>query len=293
MFNNAMALDQAEGLRHLSRGKATRVIAITAGKGGVGKTNVSVNLALTLAKQNKKVMLFDGDLGLANIDVLLGLNAKYNLSHVLDDKCELKDIILTGPYGVKIVPSSSGIDKMTNLGSRAYSGIISAFNTITEPLDYLIIDTAAGISEDVCSFSRSAQELIIVVCDEPTSITDAYALMKVLSRRYHIKKFHILANMVRESSQGRNLFSKLYRAAEQFLDINLDYMGAISYDEFMHMAVKKQQGIIDAYPNALASREFKRITDKILNWPKGRHDIDKQNFFLEQLLQCQLDKSSS
>lgn len=286
MLNTAFITDQAEGLRQLNDTQP-KVIAVTAGKGGVGKTSVSINLALALAKKNKRVMLFDGDLGLANIDVMLGLNAKYNLSHVIDNECDFKDIILDGPLGVKIIPSSSGIEKMTNLGSKAYSGIISAFNSLTDPLDYLIVDTAAGISEDVCSFVYSAQEVIVVVCDEPTSITDAYALMKVLSKRYHIKKFNILANMVREPSQGRSLFSKLYRVSEQFLDVTLNYLGAISYDDFVYQSVRKQQAVLMAYPNSVISRDIKKIAEKICLWPKARQIVDKQSFFLERLLEYQ------
>lgn len=285
MLNVTKISDQASGLRKLNRNTVTRVVAVTAGKGGVGKTTVSLNLALALTKLNHNVMILDGDLGLANIDVMLGLHAKYNLSHVIDNKCELEEIILKGPLGLKIIPAASGIEKMTQLGAKGCSGIIHAFNSLTEPLDYLIVDTAAGIADDVCSFSRSAHEVIIVVCDEPTSITDAYALMKVLSKRYKVQKFHVLANMVREPAQGRALFSKLYRVTEQFLDVTLDYLGFLSFDEFIHQSIKLQQGIITAFPNSLGARELKRIADKINLWPFNNYSIDNQSFFLEKLIE--------
>lgn len=284
MLNGVMMDDQAEGLRNLTAPIKTKVIAITAGKGGVGKTNLSVNLALALAKKHKRVMLFDADLGLANIDVLLGLQSKYNLSHVLNQECDFEDIILDGPYGLKIVPSSSGIKEMTDMGAQAYAGIVSAFNEITHPLDYLLVDTAAGISQDVCSFVSSAEEVVVVVCDEPTSITDAYALIKVLSRQHGTKRFHVLANMVREPRQGRALFGKLSRVSEQFLDVTLSYMGAISYDEFFYQSARKQQAVLMSYPNAKVSRELKKVADDICQWPSIKQQLDKQTFFLDKLL---------
>ena len=217
----------------------------------------------------------------------MGLTAKYNLSHVINNECTLDEILLTGPLGIKIIPSSSGIKHMTELGTQGYSGIVSAFNSITSPVDYLLVDTAAGISEEVCTFVRSAQEVLLVVCDEPTSITDAHALMKLLSKRYHVKKFNVLANMVRDPSEGRSLFSKLYRVSEQFLDVTLNYMGAISYDEFVYQAVRKQQAVFMSYPNSKMSRDIKKVADKICLWPETKPDRDKPNFFLEKLLECQ------
>lgn len=292
MLNQDTNNDQAQGLRRMSASKPTKVIAVTAGKGGVGKTNVAVNLALALAKKKKKVLLFDGDLGLANIDVLLGLTAKYNLSHVVDNQCTLSDIVLEGPLGIKIVPAASGIEKMAMLNANAYAGIIEGFNSLTFNVDYLIIDTAAGISEEVLSLTRSSQDTIVVVCDEPTSITDAYALIKVLSKRHQMTKFHVLANMVREPGQGRELFTKLYRVAERFLDVTLDYVGAISYDELIHKAVKQQKPILSLYPNTLASRELKRLAEKVIQWPAINTLSGNSSFFVEKLAIQQCMESS-
>ncbi len=292
MLNKMLLTDQAEGLRQLQKKHNTQVIAVTAGKGGVGKSNVSVNLALALANKQKRVMLFDGDLGLANLDVLLGLSARYNLSHVLNNQCEFKDIILNGPNGIKLVPSASGIEKMIGLDSLAYSGIVSAFNQVTDPLDYLIVDTAAGIAEDVSCFCRSAQEVVVVVCDEPTSITDAYALIKVLSKKNDIKRFHIIANMTREPFQGLKLFQKLYRVAELYLDVTLHYMGAIGYDELVHKAIKKQQGVITAYPSCLASRHIKKIADKISNWSASTSSVKQSAFFLERFIENRISETT-
>ncbi len=159
-----------------------QVIAVTGGKGGVGKTNVSVNLSLALAELGRRVMLLDADLGLANVDVLLGLTPKHTLADVIEGRCELRDVLLQGPGGIRIVPAASGTQSMVHLSPAQHAGLIQAFSDIGDNLDVLVIDTAAGIGESVVSFVRAAQEVLLVVCDEPTSITDAYALIKLLNR---------------------------------------------------------------------------------------------------------------
>jgi flagellar biosynthesis protein FlhG len=285
MYNNdSMIKDQAAGLRELSQSKPTKVIAVTAGKGGVGKTNVSINLAISLAKSGNKVLLLDADLGLANIDVILGVHTKYNLSHVLQGVCNISDIILEGPMGIKIIPASSGTEKMTQLSLVEHAGIINAFNEITESFDYMIIDTAAGISDTVLSFARSSQEIIVVVCDEPTSLTDAYALIKVMNRRYDWTHFRVLANMVRSIKDGKALFSKLYRVSEQFLDVTIDYMGAISFDENVHLAVKKQQPVMIAFPQSKAVQEMHLIAENVEKWPVSYRVGGNTSFFIERLV---------
>jgi flagellar biosynthesis protein FlhG len=276
--------DQASGLRGLSSAKPVQVIAVTAGKGGVGKSNVSVNLAVALALKKKKVMLLDADLGLANIDILLGLHAKYNLSHVLQGTCHLSDIILPGPEGIDVIPASSGVDFMTELSSAEHAGIIDAFNELTLDLDYLIIDTAAGLSDTVLSFTRSSQELLVVVCDEPTSLTDAYALIKVMRKRYERQHFHVVANMVRSIPDGLELFNKLDRVSEQFLDVQLDYVGAIPFDEQVHQAVKKQKPVLSLYPQSPAAIAIDKLADTVVQWPNRDLLGGNTSFFLERLI---------
>ena len=276
--------DQAAGLRTLSRNKPVKVIAVTAGKGGVGKSNVSVNLAVSLAQQNKNVMLLDADLGLANIDIMLGLHTRYNLSHVIQGICHLSDIILQGPNGIRVIPAASGTEFMTQLSTLEHAGIINAFNELTDDLDYMIIDTAAGISDTVLSFTRSAQELIVVVCDEPTSLTDAYALIKVMSKRYEWKHFHVLANMVRHIKDGRELYNKLFRVSEQFLDVQLDYLGAIPFDEHVHKAVKKQKPVLIAYPDSAASASLRELGTNVNNWSFKSAVGGNTSFFIERLV---------
>lgn len=277
--------DQAAGLRNLARRKPVKVIAVTAGKGGVGKSNVSVNLAVALAQLNQKVMLLDADLGLANVDIMLGLHAKYNLSHVIRGLCDLSDIILQGPNGIQVIPAASGTEFMTQLSHAEHAGIIDAFNELTDNLDYLIIDTAAGISDTVLSFTRSSQELIVVVCDEPTSLTDAYALIKVMSKRYKWTNFHIVANMVRNLKDGQDLFNKLFRVSEQFLDVQLNYLGAVPFDEHVHKAVKKQKPVLMVYPECNASSSFKEVADGVSHLSFNALLSGNTSFFLERLLE--------
>lgn len=276
--------DQAAGLRNIARTKPVKVIAVTAGKGGVGKSNVSVNLALALSAQNKKVMLLDADLSLANIDIMLGLHAKYNLSHVIQGVCHLSDIILQGPNGIQVVPAASGTEFMSQLTPVELAGIIDSFNELTDDLDYMIIDTAAGISDTVLSFTRSSQDLIVVVCDEPTSLTDAYALIKVMSKRYEWTHFHIVANMVRTMRNGRELYNRLLKVTEQFLDVQLDYLGAIPFDENVHKSVKKQKALLVAFPDSSASVSIRELANQVANWPYKPSLGGNTSFFLERLV---------
>jgi flagellar biosynthesis protein FlhG len=264
--------------------KPVKLIAVSAGKGGVGKSNVAINLSVALAKKGKKILLLDADLGLANIDIMLGLYTKYNLSHVLQGSCCLTEVMLTGPNDIKIIPAASGTEYMTQLSPTQHAGIIDSFNELTEEFDYMIIDTAAGISETVLSFTRSSQEIIVVVCDEPTSLTDSYALIKIMNKRFEWRHFHILANMVRSPREGQELYSRLYRAAEQFLDVQLDYLGAIPFDEKIHDAVKKQKAALIAYPDCEASKAISQIADKVDEWPFKPSFGGNTSFFLERLV---------
>ena len=208
-----------------------QVIAVTGGKGGVGKSNVSINLSIQLAEMGRRVVLLDADLGLANIDVLLGITSKRNIADVISGECSLRDILVDGPKGIKVVPASSGTQKMVSLNNLEHAGMINAFSELSNDLDVLVIDTAAGISEGVVSFLRASQEVIVVVCDEPTSITDSYALIKLLNRDYGMYRFRVLANMVKTQEEVRHLYSKLAHVTERFLDVALQYVGCIPFDE--------------------------------------------------------------
>jgi len=278
-------MDQAAGLRKMSKPRPVRVLAVASGKGGVGKTNVSINLGLAMVAEGKKVMLMDADLGLANIDVMLGLHPQYNLSHVISGERTLEEIIVKGPQGLQVVPASSGTQVMAELTPAQHAGMIQAFSEIGNDLDVLIIDTAAGISDSVVSFTRAAQEVIVVVCDEPTSITDAYALIKLLNRDYGIQRFRVLSNMVHSMQEGRDLYIKMVRVTDRFLDVTLDFMGSVPYDEYLRKALQKQKAVIEAYPRSKSAMAFRILAKKADSWPIPRNAGGHLEFFVERLIQ--------
>jgi flagellar biosynthesis protein FlhG len=282
--------DQANGLRKMtSPSRPVKVIAVASGKGGVGKTNVTVNIGVALASQGKNVLLLDADLGLANIDVMLGLHPQFSLKHVLDGTKTLKEIIVEGPSGLKIIPAASGVQKMAELSSAEHAGMIQAFSELEQHIDVLLIDSAAGIADSVISFTRAAQEVIIVVCDEPASITDAYALIKLLSRQYQVEHFHIIANMTRSVAEGRELFDKISLVCDRFLDVSLDFMGIVPFDEDLRRAVKKQRAVVEFIPRSKAATAFMHLAKKVEYWPVQKQPRGNMEFFVERLIQSSLE----
>jgi flagellar biosynthesis protein FlhG len=277
-------IDQASGLRTMHSPRRIKVIAVSGGKGGVGKTNVSLNTAIALAHQGKRVVILDADLGLANVDVMLGLRVHRNISHVLSGECELDDIMITGPAGIKIIPATSGTQTMVDLTPVEHAGLIRAFSELRTDFDILIVDTAAGISDMVLSFARASQDVLLVVCDEPTSITDCYALMKLLSREHGVYKFKVVANMVRSEKEGHQLFAKLTKVTDRFLDVSIELVGIIPFDENIRRAVRKQQAIVEAYPQSPASLAFNQLAKKVQQWPIPSQPTGHLQFFIEQLL---------
>jgi len=277
----------------MTQARPVKVISVTGGKGGVGKTSVTVNLAVALAEQGHAVMLLDADLGLANIDVMLGLKADRNLSHVIAGECDIQDILLEGPGGIKIVPASSGTQAMAQLSPAEHAGLIRAFSQISHQIDYLLIDTAAGISDTVISFTQASQEVLFVVCDEPTSLTDAYALMKILNRDHKLTRFRLVANMVRSPQEGRDLFAKLTRVTEKYLDVTLDYCGAIPFDENVRKAIRKQKPVIEAFPRSPASLAYWQLVKKVEAWPVPQAPGGHIEFFMERLVQMNAQSSMS
>ncbi len=279
-----MIVDQASSLRRMNQSKLIKVIAVTGGKGGVGKTNVTLNTAISLAQQGKRVMVLDADLGLANVDVLLGLRVEKNLSHVLSGECTLDEVLVEGPYGIKIAPASSGSQSMTELTATEHAGLIRAFSELQSKIDVLIVDTAAGISDMVLSFSKASQDIIMVVCDEPTSLTDAYALIKILNKEHGIFRFKIVANMVRSMREGDELFSKLSKVTDRFLDVALELVAVIPFDENVRKSVRKQKAIVEAFPTSPAAMAIRRLAKKAIEWPIPNQPGGHLEFFLEQLV---------
>ncbi len=286
-------LDQAAGLRRIAKPKPVKVIAVTSGKGGVGKTNVSVNLAVSMAGSGKEVLLMDADLGLANIDVLLGLHPRYNLADVMKGTRSLEEVIIEGPAGTRVVPASSGVQNMAQLSPMEHAGLIRAFSELSHSLDVLLIDTAAGIADGVISFARAAQEVIVVVCDEPASITDAYAMIKVLHRDHGVHRFRIIANQVHSMQEGRDLFGKLVAVADRFLDVQLDFMGTVPYDDYLRKAIQRQKAVVEAYPRSKAAMAFKTLAQKVDKWPVPQSAGGHMEFFVERLIQASQEMEAS
>ena len=263
-----------------------RVIAITGGKGGVGKTNVSVNLAVSLAEMGKRTLLMDADLGLANVDVLLGLSPKFTLADLVAGRCQLEDVLLEGPEGLMVVPASSGFRHMAELTPAEHVGLVHVFSELQRALDVMVVDTAAGITDSVLTFCQAAQDTVVVVCDEPASITDAYALIKVLARERGLDRVHVIANMVRDPNEGRKLYEKLARVCERFLgDVALHYLGAVPQDDWLRRAVQRQQAVVKAYPGSPSARAIAEIARTTARWQPPVGARGNVEFFVERLIQ--------
>jgi flagellar biosynthesis protein FlhG len=261
-----------------------RVIAVASGKGGVGKTSVSVNLGLALQNAGQRTLLLDTDLGLANVDVMLGLSPRFTLADVFAGRCELKDTLLEGPRGMWIVPAASGKRHMTELLPQQHVGLVHAFSQLDVPIDTMVVDNAAGIADGVLTFCQAAQDVVVVVCDEPASVTDAYALIKVLSRDRGVSRIQILANQVQHAAEGRLLFDKLQRVTGKFLDVTLNYLGAVPRDEWLRRAVQRQEAVVDAFPSAPASAAFRDIARRAGQWQSPPGPRGHVEFFMERLI---------
>jgi flagellar biosynthesis protein FlhG len=251
------------------KGNFVKTIAVASGKGGVGKTNIAANLAIQMKRKGRRVMIMDADLGLSNIDILFQLTPRYNIHHVLSGEMDLKDIIVEGPFGIKILPASSGIQELTALDEFQRLKLLEGFDSETLDIDCLIIDTAAGISENVAFFCMAAQETVVVTSPEPTAITDAYALIKVLFTRYQEKEFRVLVNMTKSAEEAFEVFRRLSLVAEKFLNISLDYIGYIPFDPSVQKAVQAQRALVDLYPDSKASRHFEEMASKFSDPEKG------------------------
>jgi flagellar biosynthesis protein FlhG len=282
-----MAVDKAQakldGVVRLNN-SPVQVIAVTGGKGGVGKTTIAVNLAASLAGRGKQVMLLDGDLGLANVDVFLGLTPRLTLADVLAGNCTLEEILLDAPQGFKVVPAASGIAQLAELDTLTHLGLVRAFGDITSKVDIMVIDTAPGIAGSVLQFSQAAQQVLVVLCDEPASLTDAYALIKILSRDHGVKQFRVVVNQVRGRGMGQALFQRFERVATRFLSVELDYVGEIPEDAFLRRSIREQRPVVSAYPSAPASVALKTLAQRADNWPVADGPRGNVEFFVERLI---------
>jgi flagellar biosynthesis protein FlhG len=261
-----------------------QVIAVTGGKGGVGKTTVAVNLAASLASRGKEVMLLDGDLGLANVDVFLGITPRLTLADVLSGTCSLEEAVMDTPQGFKVVPAASGIAQLAELDTMTHLGLVRAFGDISMRLDVMVVDTAPGIAGSVLQFSQAAQQVLVVICDEPASLTDAYALIKILSRDHGVKQFRVLVNQVRGRGLGQALFQRFERVVNRFLQVELDYVGEIPEDPFLRRAIREQRPVVTGYPSCPSAVALKTLALRADMWPVAEGPRGNVEFFVERLI---------
>ncbi len=292
MHDHRLPRNQADNLARLNAARPVKVLAVTGGKGGVGKTTISANLAVSIAASGRDVMLVDADFGLANVDVLLGLHTRFHMGHVINGDCALEDVIVTGPHGLQVVPAASGSKRMANLSQAEHAGLIRAFSDLYHRIDTLIIDTPAGLHDSVVTFTQAAHHVVVVICDEPASITDAYGLIKVLSREHGVQRFQILANQTRRSGEGPELFQKMQRVCDRFLNVGLEFAGSVPHDEYLRRAVQRQTAVVDAYPASISSQALKNLAAKADKWsvPKGARG--HLEFFVERMLGARMAPST-
>lgn len=273
-------MDQASGLRTivesntLSRGRTTsktsgrgsrpRVVAVTSGKGGVGKSHCVGSLALALTKLGKRVVVVDADVGLANIDILFNLRPRYNIGHILSGEKKLKQVIVTTDQGVKIIPGGSGFANLTQLSDGEKLNLLSEFEALEEMADFVLVDTGAGISSNVLYFNAASDENIVIATREPTSITDAYALMKVLSKDHGIKYFKLVVNMVKSEQEAKSVYASLSGAIDKFLgNVVLEYFGYIPMDEKLQRAVLKRSTVVEYAPQSPSAMSIGGLAQKM------------------------------
>lgn len=268
-------MDQAENLRTIIKKKNqkdienARIIAVTSGKGGVGKSNFSINIAIQLAHMGKRVIILDADFGLANIEVMLGIIPKANLSDIMFNGKEIRDIILDGPEGVRFISGGSGIAKMSNLNTDQIKKLLSKLSKLEELADVIIIDTGAGMSPSVMEFLVASPEIVIITTPEPTSIMDSYALLKSLTMydgfNAHNTRIRIVANRVASSKEGKSLFEKLSMVLKQFLNLDVEFLGVVMRDDTISKAVMKQKPVSIIYPDSVSAHNFYNIAQTLEN----------------------------
>lgn len=265
-------MDQAEQLRNVIKARndvshVSRVITVTSGKGGVGKTSLSMNLALQLHRQGKKVVILDADFGLANIEIMMGVHPTSNLADLMFQGKKLQDVIVTGPEGIGFISGGSGIKELASMTREQIFYVMQSLADLDNIADIIIVDTGAGITDSVLDFAAASEEILLVVTPEPTSITDAYALLKALN---HTPEFQtsntvirLVANRVKNNREGQEIFDKVSMVAERFLNIKIEYLGNICDDECVSKAIIQQKPLLMSYPNSVAAKSIVQFSKEL------------------------------
>lgn len=276
-------LDQAQGLRNLVNGKDSssykpRIITVTSGKGGVGKSNIVVNLSITLQKMGKRVLIFDADIGMGNDDVLMGFLPKFNIFDIIASDKKIEDVMVTGPYGVKLLPGGTGFNKYEELTEEERDKFINQLTKI-EDMDFIIMDTGAGINRTVLSFSACCDELIILTTPEPTSLTDAYSLLKAINHFKLKLNAKVIINKVLDEKDGLMTFNKFNNVVTTFLKMDLEYLGKVNEDKKLMQAVRLQQPLVTLFPDCEASQDIKNIALKLIGTNSGINGLGAKGLF--------------
>ncbi len=284
-----MIRDQAHSLRqhfpeaspkdYRPQGRRVRALSFTSGKGGVGKTNIVVNLSVQLAKRGKKVLLIDADLGLANIDIMLNLNPQFTVEDVLLGKKQIHEVMVEGPLGVHILPASSGVSEMTELSGEQQMHMLQQLASLQDNYDFILIDTGAGIASTVLRFNAAADEICVITTTEPTALTDAYALMKVMATKYQVRKFNLIVNQVGNMKEAKAVYEKLKAVFQQFLPVDLMMMGFIPRDVNFPKAVRAQTPLSLLQPNSSTSKAFALMAKHLEQNPGQSMEQEETNFF--------------
>jgi len=264
-------VDQADSLRQLAAsGKIAKsplkVYAVTSGKGGVGKTNITANLATVAARAGKRVLIIDADLGLANVEIVLGLKPRYHLGDLLDttQALSITDVLCQGPAGVSLLAAGSGVKSLTQLTDEQKMHFVQALDPIEEMFDLVLIDSGAGIGDNVLFFVGAAQEAILVVSPEPTSLVDAYAAVKVLSQQAGVRTFNVIINPVVDEMAARGIFRKLTAVTGKFLEAKVRHLGYIPRDENLHRAIMAQRPVCEMFPSSPSARAIAALAQQLL-----------------------------
>lgn len=265
--------EETAGLPERNAESLARIIAVTSGKGGVGKTNLTVNLAIALAMAGQRVLIIDADLGMANVDVVLGVMSKYNLLHLLEDNIEVKDVLMEGPCGIRFISGGSGMEQLANMSMQDRNHLMEKLYACEQFADIILVDTGAGLSHNVLDFIVAADEVILLTTPEPTAMTDAYAVMKAYNMYASSKNIKLVVNRVYERGEEEEVVQKLVRTADRFLQLPLKFLGHIYEDRNIMNAVKKQRPLLVAYPNTISAKCIRAIASSLLNG--GNADVKR------------------